>query len=149
VSALLISDVRVGQEFTLGPYTVTREEILAFAQQFDPQPFHLDEAAATSSVLGGLAASGWHTASILMRLICDVFFLKVDTIGSTGIEEMKWLKPVYVNDTLSGSLIITGVRNSVSKPDRMIVNFDAVLQDHKGTQKAWMRSMVIVQVAPS
>ncbi len=81
-----------------------------------------------------------------MRLICDVFFLKVDTIGSTGIEEMKWLKPVYIDDVLSGSLKITGVRNSRKKPDRLIVNFAAELFDQRGTRKAAMCSMVILQV---
>ena len=146
---LTIRDLEVGKVLALGPTTVTRDELLAFATEFDPQPFHLDEAVAKSSVLGGLAASGWHTASILMRLICDVFFLKLHALGSTGIEEMKWLKPVYVDDVLSGNLTITGVRNSASKPDRLIVNFDVTLHDQNNQQKAFMRSMVFVQVPTS
>jgi acyl dehydratase len=140
------SDLVVGRTLALGPATVTREDLLAFATQFDPQPFHLDEAVAKSSVLGGLATSGWHTASILMRMICDVFFLKVNALGSAGIEEMKWLKPVYVDDVLSGHLTITGVRRSASKPDRVIVKFDATLHDQNNQQKALMRSMVFVRM---
>jgi acyl dehydratase len=142
---LTIGDFVVGKVLALGPYTVTREELLAFATEFDPQPFHLDETAANNSVLGGLATSGWHTSSILMRMICDAFFLKVNAIGSTGIEEMKWLKPVHVNDTLSGQLTVTGVRRSQSRPDRLIVNFMADIWDQTLTAKARMTSMVFIQ----
>jgi acyl dehydratase len=144
---LQISDLAAGKVLALGPYTVTRDELVAFATAFDPQPFHLDEEVGKSSVLGGLAASGWHTASILMRLICDVFFLKVNAIGSSGIEEVKWLKPVYAGDVLSGSLTLTGVRRSASKPDRLIVIFDAALHDQNNQQKIFMRSMVFIQDA--
>jgi acyl dehydratase len=146
MSALTISDICVGREVALGPYKVTRDELLDFAQEFDPQPFHLDEVAATSSVLGGLATSGWHTSSIIMRMLCDAFFLHVNAIGSTGIDEMKWLKPVYVDDELSGTLTFTAVRQSVSKPDRIIVNFDVSIRDQKREAKAFMRSMVLVEV---
>jgi acyl dehydratase len=146
MAALTIGDICVGREIALGPYIVTRHELLDFAQVFDPQPFHLDEVAATSSVLGGLATSGWHTSSIIMRMVCDAFFLHVNAIGSTGIDEMKWLKPVYVDDELSGTLTFTAVRRSVSKPDRIIVNFDVNIRDQKRESKAFMRSMVLVEV---
>ena len=145
--ALTIGDICVGREIALGPYLVTRDELLDFAQEFDPQPFHLDEAEATSSVLGGLATSGWHTSSIIMRMLCDAFFLHINAIGSTGIEEMKWLKPVYVDDELSGTLTFTAVRPSQSKPDRLIVNFDVHIRDQSQQAKAFMRSMVFVQAA--
>jgi acyl dehydratase len=144
---IAFADIDVGQIFALGPYTITRDELHAFATEFDPQPFHLDEDAANSSVLGGMATSGWHTSSILMRLICDAFFLKLDCIGSSGIEEMKWLNPVYVDDVLSGALTITGTRLSTSKPDIGIVNFDATLSDARGEAKIFMRSMVFVRIA--
>lgn len=142
----MLNALVTGKVIPLGPYVVTREALIAFASEFDPQPFHLDEAAATSSVLAGLATSGWHTSSILMRLICDAFFLRVETVGSAGIDEMKWLKPVYANDTLSGQLTITAVRRSISKADRMIVNFEAELWDQNRTPKASMRSMVFIAV---
>ncbi len=95
MAALAFSDLHDGEVFDLGPYALTQDELLSFAAEFDPQPFHLDEEVAKSSVLGGLAASGWHTSSIMMRMICDVLFSKLDTIGSTGIDEIKWLKAVY------------------------------------------------------
>ncbi len=138
---------QVGLVLPLGPYIVTRDELLEFAQRFDPQAFHIDEVAAKSSVLGGLAASGWHTASIMMRLLCDAYFIDADALGSTGIEEMKWLKPVYVDDVLSGEMLVTGVRASASRPDRCIVNFDAFVWDAKQEQKAIMRSMVFINAS--
>jgi acyl dehydratase len=135
-----------GQTIPLGPYTLTRSELLAFAREFDPQPFHLDDDVANSSVLGGLAASGWHTSSILMRMICDALFLKIDALGSSGIEEMKWLKPVYAGEVLSGHLTITGQRRSASKPDLGIITFEAALNNISGEAKVFMRSMVFVGV---
>jgi acyl dehydratase len=138
----------IGDVIALGSYTVARDELLDFAMAFDPQPFHLDDAVANASVLQGLATSGWHTASILMRMICDAFFLKVEALGSTGIEEMKWLKPVYVGDVLAGQLTITGVRRSNSKPGWLIVNFAADLWDHTRTAKARMVSMVFIKDQP-
>jgi acyl dehydratase len=125
----------VGQIIPLGPYPVKRSDLLEFAAAFDPQPFHLDESIANSS--------------ILMRMICDAFFLKVDALGSTGIEEMKWLKPVYVDDVLSGQMKITSIRNSRSKPDRLIVNFEADVWDQKNNTKARMVSMVFIRNAES
>jgi acyl dehydratase len=148
MAALAFSEIEVGRVFPLGPYELTREELLAFAEEFDPQPFHLDEDIANSSVLGGLAASGWHTSSILMRMICDTLFLKIDALGSSGIEEMKWLKPVHVGEMLSGELTITGRRRSNSKLNIGIINFVASLNNTAGEQKAFMRSMVFVGVQP-
>jgi acyl dehydratase len=143
-----VNDVpTAGLVIPLGPYAVTREELLAFASEFDAQPFHLDEEVAKSSVLGGLAASGWHTASITMRMLCDAFFIQARTLGSTGIEEMTWLKPVYVDEVLTGEMKVVSVRRSVSRPDRDIVNFDASIWNEKQEHKAFMRSMVFVRVA--
>jgi acyl dehydratase len=146
--AIAFSDLYEGQQFALEPYELTREELLAFATEFDPQPFHLDAVAAQSSVLGGLAASGWHTASIMMRMICDALFSKLDTLGSTGIDEIKWLKPVYVGDVLSGTLTITGARTSRTKPDIGIFTFDVDVHDQHGVAKASLRSMGRVRIAP-
>jgi acyl dehydratase len=137
-----------GQQFALGPFTVTREALLSFAAEFDPQPFHLDEDAAKASILDGLSTSGWHTSSIMMRMICDAFFLKLDALGSSGIEEMKWLQPVRPDDVLSGTLTLTGVRRSRSQPERGIVQFCAEVCDQRGEAKAVMRSMVFVDTAP-
>jgi acyl dehydratase len=148
MAVVAFSDLHVGQQFALGPHELTREELLCFAAEFDPQPFHLDESVAKSSVLGGLAASGWHTSSIMMRMICDVLFSKLDTIGSTGIDEIKWLKPVFAGDVLSGRLTITMVRVSRKQPDVGIFTFDADVHDLRGEAKASMCSMGRVRIAP-
>jgi acyl dehydratase len=146
--ALSFHDLHEGDVFVLGPYEVTRDALLAFAREFDPQPFHLDEAIARVSVLGGLATSGWHTASIMMRMIADALFLQLDTMGSAGLDEMKWLKPVYAGDVLSGTLTLTALRRSQSKPHLGIVQFTAEVADQNQEAKAFLRSMVFVRIAP-
>ncbi|MBK6928051.1 MAG: MaoC family dehydratase [Comamonadaceae bacterium] len=93
-------DMPVGSTRDLGSITPTAEEIVAFATQFDPQPFHLDEEAAKQSVFGGLCASGWHTCSMAMRLMVTNFLLESSSQGSPGLENIKWLKPVFPGDTL-------------------------------------------------
>jgi acyl dehydratase len=148
VASLAFEDLKQGDSFTLDPYTVTREALLAFAHAFDPQPFHLDEDVAMASVLGGLATSGWHTTSIVMRMIADALVLKLDAMGSAGIDEMKWLKPVYAGDVLSGSLTLTGLRRSQSQPHLGIVQFSAAVGDQNNEAKAFLRSMVFVRITP-
>ena len=96
-------DMPVGSTRDLGTITPTAEEIVAFATQFDPQPFHLDEEAAKQSVFGGLCASGWHTCSMAMRLMVTNFLLESSSQGSPGLENIKWLKPVFPGDTLRQS----------------------------------------------
>ena len=106
---------------TLPPKLVTLPEILAFAEQFDPQPMHLDETAAAASLLGGIAASGWHTCAMLMRMMCDGFLLKTASMGSPGLNEVRWLKPVMPGDTLLATWTVTEARVSASDPGRGIV----------------------------
>lgn len=93
-------DMAVGQVRDLGTISPSREEIIAFASQFDPQPFHLDDAAGAASVFGGLCASGWHTCSMAMRLMVTNFLQQTSSLGSPGLENIQWKKPVYPNDTL-------------------------------------------------
>ena len=93
-------DMPVGSTRDLGTITPTAEEIVAFATQFDPQPFHLDEEAAKQSVFGSLCASGWHSCSMAMRLMVTNFLLESSSQGSPGLENIKWLKPVFPGDTL-------------------------------------------------
>ena len=116
-------DFSVGDVAELGPRLVTREEIVTFAGQFDPQPMHLDEEAAEHSMLGGLAASGWHTCSIMMRMIVDGFLGDIASMGAPGIDEVKWLKPVRPDDRLTVRGVVTNVRASASRPDRGFVTF--------------------------
>ena len=97
-------DFTPGMVIETGPRLVTREEIVAFAAEFDPQPMHLDEDAARASILGGLAASGWHTCCLMMRMACDGFVLDSSSMGAPGVDEVKWLKPLRpgTTRTLSG-----------------------------------------------
>lgn len=136
----------MGQVFALGPHLMTEEAIIAFASTFDFQPFHLDKAAAEKSVLGSLSASGWHTASAMTRMMCDAVYARSEILGSSGIKEMKWLKPVFPGDVLSGTMTITGTRRSASKPGVGIVTFDAAVADQHGTVKATTRSMAFFKV---
>ncbi|MEY4218317.1 MAG: hypothetical protein RL686_824 [Pseudomonadota bacterium] len=92
-------DMQPGSERDLGSISPTREEIIAFATQFDPQPFHLDDEAAKASVFGGLCASGWHTCSMAMRLMVTNFLHEASSLGSPGLENLQWKKPVAMEKT--------------------------------------------------
>ena len=97
-------DFPVGQVREFGAYRVTREAVLAFAREFDPQPFHLDDAAAEASLFGRLAASGWHTCAMAMRMMCDAYLLESASLGSPGLEKLNWTRPVYpATPSMSGS----------------------------------------------
>ena len=106
----------IGDTFELGPLTVTEEEIIAFANQFDPQYFHNDPQRAKGSIFGGLIASGWHVGSLYMRMFYDEVLSKTDSIGSPGIDQVRWLQPVRPNDTLRGRFTILDARASDSRP---------------------------------
>jgi acyl dehydratase len=123
VPKYFFEDFAVGQVNDYGPRVVTREEIVAFAAEFDPQPMHLDEEAARHTMLGGLGASGWHSCSLLMRIICDGFVLDSASMGAGGIDEVKWLKPVRPGDSLTVRASVLETRVSQSKPDRGFVKF--------------------------
>jgi len=118
---LSFEDFEVGKSYTIGSHTFTREEVVAFAEQYDPQPFHVDEAAAEASVFGGLIASGWHTCSVMMGMLVRNFLRGSTSMGSPGLDEIRWLKPVRVGDTLTMKNTVVGKRLSASKPDRGIV----------------------------
>ncbi|MBE7419757.1 MAG: MaoC family dehydratase [Ideonella sp.] len=109
-------DFPVGSTREFGPMAVTREATVAFARAWDPQPFHLDDAAAEASLFGRLSASGWHTCAMAMRMMCDSYLLDTASLGSPGIENLKWLAPVYPGDTLRGRLTVLGARPMNSKP---------------------------------
>ncbi|WP_394782112.1 MaoC family dehydratase [Undibacterium sp.] len=107
-----------GNVIQLGSRTVTEEEILSFATQFDPQPFHIDKDAAEHSIFGGVIASGWHTCSLMMRLVVDGFIKDAASMGSPGVEEIRWILPVRPGDTLTISIETLEATPSQSKPDR-------------------------------
>ncbi len=119
---LYFEDFKAGAVAEYGPRTVTRAEIVAFAAEFDPQPMHLDEEAARATMLGGLAASGWHTCCILMRMLTDGFLLETASMGAPGVDEVKWLKPVRPGDSLTVRGTVQSARASHSRPDRGFVH---------------------------
>ena len=116
-------DYEVGQKFALGSTSFTEQEIVEFARQFDPQPFHIDEAAAKASMFGGLIASGWHVAAKMMRLFVDNYVDRRTALGSPGLDELRWLKPVRPGDTLTATSTVIEVRPSRTRPDRGVVQF--------------------------
>jgi acyl dehydratase len=115
-------DFKVGEVEQIGGKRVDKEEMIEFAMQFDPQPFHIDEAAAKKSMYGGLIASGWHTCAMVMRMMCDAYMLQSASVGSPGIDNLKWLKPVRPGDMISARRTTLETRASKSKPDIGIVN---------------------------
>jgi acyl dehydratase len=125
-------DFTIGSEWPLGSKNVTAEEIIEFASQFDPQPFHLDEAAGKASILGGLAASGWHTVSMFMRMLCDAYLLDSTSQGAPGVDYVKWRQPVLAGDTLTGKTTILDRRVSNSKPSLGFVKLHHAVLNQDG-----------------
>ncbi len=118
-NTIFLEDLHVGMEHKFGSKTMTKEEIIRFASEFDPQPFHIDEEAAKDSMFGGLVASGFHTTSVLMRMLVDEKLgKKTGSLGSPGVDNIRWLVPVRPNDTIRVESVITEVKSSRSKPDR-------------------------------
>lgn len=109
-------DFVVGQVREFGRCEVTREAVLDFARQFDPQPFHLDDAAAARSLFGRLAASGWHTCAMAMRMMCDGYLLQSASLGSPGIERLAWPAPVFPGDVLRMRITVVESRPLASRP---------------------------------
>ncbi len=109
-------DFPVGHVREFGATLVTREAIVEFASRYDPQPFHLDDAAAERSLFGRLCASGWHTSALAMRMMCDAYLLDAASLGSPGLDNIRWLKPVYAGDTISVRLKVLDARPMASKP---------------------------------
>ncbi len=132
-------DFAAGQVYELGSRTVTEEEIVDFARQWDPQPFHVDPEAAKESVFGGLIASGWQTGAIWMRLYVDAM-LGAAAHGSPGIEELRWLAPVRPGDTLSGRLTILEATPSATKPDRGTIRIRGEMVNQDGVTVMAMTS---------
>jgi acyl dehydratase len=125
-------DFVVGETIELGSVEVTEEAIIEFAERFDPQPFHVDLAAAAESPFGGLIASGWHTCSMYMRLMCDGMLLDSSSQGSAGMEELRWWAPVRPGDTLSARFTVRSVKRSETKPRRGTVIFLSEMLNQHG-----------------
>lgn len=109
-------DFHIGDTFEFGPLTITQEEIIAFARQFDPQYFHTDPERARDSFFGELVASGWHTGALFMRMFVDDLLGSAASMGSPGLDRIRWLKPAHPGDTLRGRFTVTDARTSKSRP---------------------------------
>jgi acyl dehydratase len=136
-------DVELGETTRFGRYEVTREEIVDYARQFDPQPFHLDEEAARASMFGGLIASGWHTGAMFIRMVCDDMVPEAATAGSMGFDDLKWLKPVRPGDVLSVESVVRGKSESRSRPDRGTVKIESRVSNQRGEVVMSLVSLVI------
>jgi acyl dehydratase len=110
-------DFVVGETTELGRHTFSEAEMIDFALKFDPQPFHVDPAAAKQSFFGGLIASGWHTCSVAMRILCDGYINRSVSLGSPGLDNIRWLKPVRPGDTITYRRVVLEARPSKSRPD--------------------------------
>lgn len=142
-------DFQVGDVYELGSRAVSKEEILDFARQYDPQYFHIDEERAKESIYGGLIASGWHTAAMTMRLACEGIVLQSASMGSPGIDELRWVRPVRPGDTLTARMEILGSRASQSKPDRGIVNSQVVVTNQDGDTVLTWKAMGMYRRKPA
>jgi acyl dehydratase len=142
---LTFDDFRPGRLGTFGPRHVTREEILAFAAEFDPQPMHLDEEVASRSMLKGLSGSGWHLCSIVMRMMFDGFIGDTASLGSPGVNEMRWLAPLRPGDDLMLDVDVVEARISRSRPETGIVIFKCTVRNAAGQALCVMVSPIMVR----
>jgi acyl dehydratase len=133
-------DFEAGAVRTFGPRLVTREEIIEFASEFDPQPMHLDDEAANKSMLKGLSASGWHTCAIMMRMVYDGLLQHAFSLGGPGVEEVRWVKPVRPGDQLTARMTCLEKRDSKSRPHMGFVRHNMEMLNQHGEvvlQAAW------------
>ena len=138
-------DLAVGESVALGSVTVTREMIFAFAREFDPLPFHLDEAAAKKSLLGGLASSGWQTGALTLKMLGDSFLNGIAAAGGLGFSNLKWKKPCMAGDAISARATISELRRSAHHPDRGIMTLDLVVTNQRSEEVMTMTLANLVE----
>ena len=131
-------DFAVGDVFPLPSREITKTDVIAFAEEFDPQPIHLDEAAPATSEIGGLIASGWQVCAEFMRMFCDALLLDSSSLGAPGVDTLKWQRPVKPGDTLSGRATVLETRTSRSRPDVGILRLRQEVFNQAGERVMWM-----------
>lgn len=141
-------DLAVGQVFASGCVRVTAEEIKRFAAQFDPQPFHLDEEVARGTIFGGLAASGWHTAALTMRLMVEGEFRPAGGLIGAGLDELRWSRPVRPGDELRAESEILEMRTSQSRPGQGLVKLRTTTRNQEGETVQVLVANVVVPRRP-
>jgi acyl dehydratase len=139
VNVLHYEDFPVGEVVEFGDRLVTADEIVAFAKDWDPQPFHLDAEAAKNSQIGELIASGWHSGAMLIRMMCDAYLLESASEGAPGIDEIRWLKPVRPGDRLRARRTTVSARPSRSRPQIGVIEFHHELSNQNGETVLTMR----------
>jgi acyl dehydratase len=144
MTTLTFEDFPPGRFGTFGPRHITRDEILSFAAEFDPQPMHLDEEAAKLSLLKGLSASGWHLCSIMMRMMVDGFVGRAASLGSPGVNEVRWLAPLRPGDDLLLDVDVMEARVSRSRPETGIVMFRSTVRNAAGQALCEMVSPIMI-----
>ena len=142
-------DFVVGRVFESGTRQLSEADILGFAREYDPQYFHTDPEAAKQSQFGGLIASGWQTVSVCMRLMCDAYVLESSSMGSPGMDEVRWVKPVHPGDTLRMSATVIAARPSSSKPDRGTITVRWDMFNQKNERVMHMTGMQIMGRRPA
>jgi acyl dehydratase len=142
---LTFEDFPIGRLGSYGPRHVTRDEILDFAAEFDPQPMHLDDEAARTTMLKGLSGSGWHLCSLMMRMMFDAFIGRAASLGSPGVNELKWLAPLRPGDDLTLDVDVAEARASNSRPENGIVTFRAVARNARGAALCEMISPILIR----
>lgn len=142
-------DYLPGSVHSCGSIAVEAEEVVAFARRFDPQTFHIDPEAAAKGPFGGLIASGWHTAGLMMRLLADQYLSDVSSLASPGIEQLRWLRPVRPGDELSVTVTVQNAVASRSKPDRGVVTSSVEVTNQKGEAVMTMIAVNMIARRPS
>lgn len=144
-----LEDIKVGDKSSYGNYKVTREEVLEFASKYDPQPFHLDDEAAAKTHFGRISASGWHTAAMTMAMLVENLKKHRQAgLGSPGLDELRWLKPVYPGDTLRVESEITEVRPSRSRPEMGSIHSTITVFNQDDVPVMRMKSIGLVATRP-
>jgi acyl dehydratase len=144
-----LEDFPVGVRRRLGSKLVDEDEVIRFATEFDPQPFHIDKEAAAQSFYGGVIASGWHTCSMTMRIMVDNYLIDAASLGSPGIDELRWLRPVRPGDTLTVYSTVQEMVPSKSKPDRGVLTTLSEVENQAGEVVMTMRGKSMMKKRPA
>ena len=149
VTTRWFEDYIEGSTWEFGPLEVDESEVVDFGRRFDPQPFHVDPAAAATGPYGGLIASGWHTCALMMRLLAEQYLSPASSLGSPGVDELRWVLPVRPGDELTLKTTVREARRSRSKPDRGLVRTQVELLNQSGDVVLSMLAMNLIRTRPT